>query len=50
MNFRSKFLAILITLALSMPLITICAAQTKSGTVTDVTHIDIIPDAKADYL
>jgi hypothetical protein len=45
MNFRSKFLAILITLALSMPLITICAAQTKSGTVTAVTHIDIIPDA-----
>jgi len=45
MTFRSKFLAMLVMLTVSMQLVTICAAQTKSEPVTTVTHVDIIPDA-----
>ena len=45
MTFRSKFLATLVMLTVSTQLVILCAAQTKSETVTAVTHIDIIPDA-----
>ena len=45
MIFGSKFLAALVTLTVSMQLVTMCAAQTKSEPVTIVTHVDIIPDA-----
>jgi len=44
-TFHSKFLAMLVMLTVSMQLVAICAAQTKSDPITTVTHVDIIPDA-----
>jgi len=38
MTFRSKPLVMLVMLTVSMQLVTICAAQTKSETVTAVTR------------
>ena len=45
MTFRSKFLAMLVALPISMQGAVPCAAQTKSDPVTIVSHVDIIPDA-----
>jgi len=47
MTFRSKFLATLVVLTVSMQLVTICAAQTKSEPVTTVTHVDNCRQAPA---
>ena len=45
MTFRSNFLATLVTLTVSMPLVSLCTAQMKSEPIIIVSHVDIIPDA-----
>ena len=45
MTVRANLLATLVTLTISMQLVTVCIAQTKSEAITVVSHVDIIPDA-----
>ena len=45
MAFRLNFFPTLVTFTVSMELVAICVAQTKSNPVTIVSHVDIIPDA-----